>query len=81
MFSKIEGAWAILRCKGVYKQVDVYDRDHELYARWGSGFIALVGKQNTSKLDVVYENLDLPRTYTLNNETTGRRRIIKYDGG
>lgn len=41
LFHKIEGAAAVLSSKGVFRQVDVYQRDNQLYARWGSGFIGL----------------------------------------
>lgn len=41
LFKKIEGAAAVLLSKGVHRQVDVYERNDALFARWGNGFIAL----------------------------------------
>lgn len=41
LFHKIEGACVVLLSKGVYRQVDAYQRNDELFARWGSGFIGV----------------------------------------
>lgn len=81
MFTKIEGAWVILRSRGVYRQADVYDRTHELYARFGGGFIALCGTKSTSKTDVTYEDLDLPKPYKVVRPNVGRVYIKEYTGG
>lgn len=58
LFHKVEGAACVLRCKGVYKQVDVYHRDHVLYAKAAGGFISLKRSNGTSKPDIAWEHID-----------------------
>lgn len=60
LFHKIEGAQAITRRKGLYRQVDVYGRDGAAYVRHGSGFLRLRGGDRTSDPDTFLEGLDLP---------------------
>jgi hypothetical protein len=72
MFTKIDGAWVTLRKGGVYRQAMVYDRTGELYAKYGSGFVALTGQRSTSVLDLTYEDLDLPRLYVATAPVVGR---------
>lgn len=57
-FHKLEDAAAILRIKGLYKQVPVYSRGNELYAGHGGGFIRLYEK-GTSIPTVSLEELDV----------------------
>jgi hypothetical protein len=66
LFHIVEGAVAILRCKGVYRQVPVYRRDNlnnrtpadELFAKWGGGFIGLRAHGGTTVPHVVWEHLE-----------------------
>lgn len=52
-FHQIEGAQAILRSRGVFKQVDLYVYGIRVFAKWGSGFIGLQKyQQGTTKPDV-----------------------------
>lgn len=57
LFNKVEGAVVVLRSKGVYRQVDVYRRDHngDLYAKACGGFIGLRHGMSTTKPDVSWE--------------------------
>lgn len=57
LFRVIEDAQIILRNRGVYKQVKLYDRGGRLYAQWGSGFIVLLASGNTSHPNVVWEDM------------------------
>jgi hypothetical protein len=41
LFHVIDDAHAILRSRGVYRQVKVYRRGSQLYAQYGSGFVGL----------------------------------------
>lgn len=58
LFQQIEGDVAVLSQNGVYKQVDVYERDGALYAKHGGGFIRLYADGATSqskvRLDVLH---------------------------
>lgn len=41
LFHQIDDAFVILYSRGVYKQAKVYQRDGDLYAGHGSGFVRL----------------------------------------
>jgi len=49
LFQKVEGATAILSQNGIYRQVNVYTRDHYVYAELGTGFIKLMADGSTTK--------------------------------
>ena len=57
LFHVIEDAQIILKAKGVYKQVKLYQRGGRLYAGWGSGFIVLMKSGGTSHPTVSWENM------------------------
>lgn len=42
LFQQIEDAKAIIKIKGLYKQVDVYRRQGYLYVRHGGGYVGLI---------------------------------------
>lgn len=58
LFHIIDDAAVILRAKGVYKQVKMYQRAGELYAGWGSGFIGLRREHTTTLPNVSWEDID-----------------------
>ena len=58
LFHKVEGGVVVLRSKGVYRQVDLYQRGGELFAKFGSGFIGLRRNEGTTKPDVMWEHMD-----------------------
>ena len=41
LFHQIDDAFVILYSRGVYKQAKVYQRNGDLYAGYGSGFVRL----------------------------------------
>lgn len=49
MFKLIEGEFAIVVASGVYQQVDLYERNGRLYARYGRGYVQLYANGGTSK--------------------------------
>lgn len=57
-FHVIDDACAILRRRGVYRQVNLYFRGEQLYARLGSGYIRLLGRGGTTAPDVSWEEYD-----------------------
>lgn len=67
LFHKIDGASIILLSKGVYRQVDAYQRNGELFARWGNGFIPVrysgFGGQGTSLPHVNVVHIEGPFTF------------------
>lgn len=67
LFTIIEGAQAVLMNKGVYRQCKLYERDGEVYAGWGAGFIKLYGQGRTS----------LPNARLLDHELTERVAVGK----
>ena len=58
LFTVLEGATAVLKSKGVYRQVPVYTRRGLLFARWGAGFISLRADGATSLPDVRVDYLE-----------------------
>lgn len=79
MFKQLEGEAAILVENGVYKQVDIYTRDGDLYAKSSGGFVKLNADASTSKarcrLDTISIEKDLYRS------KLGWLRVDDKDGG
>lgn len=65
LFHKIEGGVAVMRSKGLYRQVDLYSRGGGLYAKWSVGFLRLMGDRHTAKTDVAVEGVNLPPGYSV----------------
>jgi len=68
-FQKVEGEAAIIVCNGVYRQVDLYERDGYLFAESSrNGFIRLSESGSTSKAKTTLNHLswhgDLARRFT-----------------
>ena len=59
LFHQVEGESVILRSKGTFTQNDVYQRNNELFAKKGSGFIRLMQNEGTSQPSVMVEHLTL----------------------
>lgn len=61
LFSIIEGKQAVIKNAktGVYRQVDLYERDGEIYAKASGGFIRLMKEQRTSHPVTKWEHLDV----------------------
>lgn len=70
LFKKVEGAAAITITGGVYKQVDVYERDEFLYAKDGAGFVRLYKNGSTTKANVRF--VELHCDYVLCSDGVGR---------
>ena len=58
-FRQREGDFAITSSGGVYKQVDVFERDGFLYVRHGSGFVQVSYDGSTTKATVRVDELNL----------------------
>ncbi len=48
-FQEVEAEAAVLVDRGLYKQVPLYTRNHQLFAKLGSGFIRLMADGSTSR--------------------------------
>lgn len=61
-FQHVEGEAAILVENGVYRQVDLYQRDGYLYAKVGNGFVRLMadGATTKAKLRLDFMSFDKP---------------------
>lgn len=57
VFKQLQGDTVILTTGGVYKQVNLYERDGDLYAGWAGGFIRLYDTGATSQPVVRIEQL------------------------
>jgi hypothetical protein len=57
LFTKIEGACVVLRRKGVFYEVPVYEKLGQLFAGYGKGFIYLRANTSTSVSDVSWRDL------------------------
>lgn len=63
MFTVIEGATVVTKCRGIFRQGKMYERGGRIYAQWSSGFIAITKtfeKIATSIPDVSVDEYDLP---------------------
>ena len=60
LFHVIDDAQAIVRSRGVYRQVKVYHRGGKVYAGHGNGFIRLHAHNGTSAPNISWVGLDLP---------------------
>lgn len=76
LFHIVEDAQIVLRSKGVYRQVKMYQRVGELYAGWGSGFIGLRRDHGTTLPNVSWETLDAPGVVTTRRDG---RLVLKQD--
>lgn len=65
----VEGAQAVLCCRGLYHQKKVYRRGDRLFAAWAGGYLRLGPKlginYGTSRPDVSWEYLELPEDVTV----------------
>jgi hypothetical protein len=58
LFHVIDDAAAVLRTKGVFKQVKVFYRDNRLYAQHGGGFIGLRRDGGTTHPQVAWDYIE-----------------------
>lgn len=79
MFTVIEGATAVTKCKGIYRQGKVYVRDERIYLQWSNGFITVSkasGRWSTSLPDVILDEINLP--FDVKYTATGFMVTEKY---
>ena len=60
-FSICDEAQAIIHTRGVYRQVPVYQRGENLYAKHGSGFVRLAAGGVTSAPNIKWSEIDTPQ--------------------
>lgn len=63
-FKPIEDGFAILYRGGVFRQVNLAERDGFVYAAFGSGFIKIHKGGTTSHKDIKCEEFDIPGGHT-----------------
>lgn len=61
LFTRIDEAQAIVKRKGIYKQCPLYERDNNVYAGLGGGFIRLMSHGSTTAPDVLWDEVFDPR--------------------
>lgn len=57
-FTRIEDGHVIVRKGGVYRQADLYRRKEKLFAKYGAGFVRLVGGGATSVTSLSWLEID-----------------------
>jgi hypothetical protein len=73
MMAQIEGAVALLRKNGVYRQCKVYQMNGALFAQYGGGYVRIyeTGATSVDKLNVSVLHIDEP----LAKDKLGRLRV------
>lgn len=76
LFTKIEGAVAITRRRGVYNQVDIYSRGGSLYVKVAGGYAALYATMPSAPLitsmpDLAIEELIPPPGWEVTSKPRG----------
>lgn len=66
LFQQIEDAKAIVKIKGLYKQVDVYHRQGYLYVRYTGGYAALI-RDVVTQIGTTVPNLRVDALYMPDN--------------
>lgn len=57
-FNKVDDGAAITRSRGIYRQVDIYEREGKLYAKHGAGLVRLYKGGGTSNKDIKWSDID-----------------------
>lgn len=68
-FKQCEGEAAVIVERGIYKQVDVYERDGILYAKTAGGFVRLMVDGSTTKANCRLETISVE---ALRRDNVGR---------
>lgn len=58
LFHIIDNAVVVLRSRGVFRQVQVYRRNAQLYAKWSNGFIGLRAGNGTTLPHVSWDYIE-----------------------
>lgn len=56
--SVIEGAFAWMYTKGIFRQVPLYIRGEAIFAKWGAGYVRLRANGATSNPNIRWNELD-----------------------
>lgn len=78
-FKQIEGEAAVIVERGVYRQVDVYERDGYLYTKLGTGFVRLYADGSTTKAHCRLDTISFDGA--LYRDTLGRLCTSGVTGG
>jgi len=57
LFHILEDCFVVLRCRGIFRQCKVYERDGKPYAAWGAGYVRLLPEQRTTNPDILWDDL------------------------
>lgn len=58
LFSIVEGGVVIINDRGLYRQVDLYERAGMLFAGYKDGFIRLLGRENTTVPTIKWDAIE-----------------------
>lgn len=60
LFHLIDDAVVHLQSRGIYREAKVYRRGEHIFARWGVGFIRLLGQHGTTLSSVSWQEVEGP---------------------
>lgn len=60
LFHQIDDAVAHLLSRGVYREAKCYRRGEQIFAKWGGGFIRLLGQGGTTLSSVSWQEVEGP---------------------
>lgn len=59
LFHEIAGAQVIITSRGVYQQVPAFRKGKQVYAKYGSGFVRLLGGSGTTAPQVSWQEISV----------------------
>ena len=80
-FHRLEDCEAVIRRKGVWRQVPMYERDELLYVKVGAGYVRLVAGGRTSDPDVLVDDYEVPAGAHRVEEAFNRVRLVRETEG
>jgi len=66
LFHIVEDSFAIVRCKGVWRQTKIYHRQGKLFTAFGGGYVKLY-KHGTSRPDIFVDDIITPNSTTFSS--------------
>jgi hypothetical protein len=72
----------LIHSGGVYKHADLFQYDRQIFAKYGTGFIAVKANKTTSKHKVYWRDIELDAAYStkIGNLTLDEPRALKVAG-
>ena len=78
-FTEIPEAQAIVHARGVYRQVPLYGRGDQVFAKYGSGFVRLSTGGATSATSVRWSEFDAGLSEIIDKDGAAPKLVEIYD--